>query len=60
MPSLTYMLSMPDAAAMDAHWNSFRDNPDWKKLSSDQKYAFEPIVSNINNLVLSPLASSQV
>lgn len=60
MPSLTYMLSMADAAAMDAHWNSFRDNPDWKKLSSDQKYAFEPIVSNISNLVLSPLPSSQV
>ena len=60
MPSLTYMLSVSDAAAMDTHWNAFRDNPDWKKLSSDQKYAFEPIVSNIGNLVLSPLASSQV
>ncbi len=60
MPSLTYMLSVPDAATMDKDWNAFRDNPDWKKLSSDQKYAFEPIVSNISNLVLSPLASSQV
>ena len=60
MPNLTYMLSMPDAAAMDAHWNTFRDNPDWKKLSSDPKYAFEPIVSNISNYVLSPLASSQI
>jgi hypothetical protein len=60
MPSLTYMLSVPDAATMDAHWNAFRDNPEWKKLSSDQKYAFEPIVSNITNLVLSPLAASQV
>jgi hypothetical protein len=60
MPNLTYMLSVPDAAAMDAHWNAFRDNPDWKKLSSDPKYAFEPIVSNITNLVLSPLSSSQI
>ena len=60
MPSLTYMLSVPDAATMDKNWNAFRDNPDWKKLSSDQKYAFEPIVSNITNLVLSPLAASQV
>jgi hypothetical protein len=60
MPNLTYMLSVPDAATMDAHWNAFRDNPEWKKLSSDQKYAFEPIVSNITNLVLSPLAASQV
>jgi len=60
MPSLTYMVSVPDAAAMDAHWDSFRNNPDWKKLSSDQKYAFEPIVSNITNLVLSPLPASQI
>src|SRR5579863_5078995 len=60
MPSLTYMLSMPDAATMDKNWDAFRDNPDWKKLSSDPKYAFEPIVSNITNLVLSPLPSSQI
>jgi hypothetical protein len=60
MPSLTYMLSVPDAATMDRNWGAFRDNPDWKKLSSDPKYAFEPIVSNITNLVLSPMASSQI
>ena len=60
MPNLTYMLSMPDAAAMDAHWDAFRNNPDWKKLSTDPKYAFEPIVSNISNYVLSPLAGSQI
>ena len=60
MPSLTYMLSMPDAATMDKNWDAFRNNPDWKKLSSDPKYAFEPIVSNITNLVLSPLPSSQI
>ena len=60
MPSLTYMLSVPDAAAMDAHWDVFRNNPDWKKLSADSRYAFEAIVSNISNYVLSPLASSQI
>jgi hypothetical protein len=60
MPNLTYMLSVPDAAAMDTHWDSFRNNPDWKKLSSDPKYAFEQIVSNISNYVLSPLGSSQI
>ncbi len=60
MPNLTYMLSVPDATAMDAHWDAFRNNADWKKLSSDPKYAFEQIVSNISNYVLSPLASSQI
>lgn len=60
MPQLTYMLSFPDLATMDANWKSFRDNPDWKKLSNDQKYAFEAIVSSITNLVLSPLSCSQI
>lgn len=60
MPNLTYMLSFPSLAELDTHWNAFRDNPDWKKLSADQRYAFEPIVSNITNLILSPLSSSQV
>jgi hypothetical protein len=60
MPKLTYMLSVPDAAAMDVHWDAFRNNPDWKKLSGDPKYAYEAIVSNISNYVLSPLAVSQI
>jgi hypothetical protein len=60
MPNLTYMLSVADAAAMDVHWDAFRNNPDWKKLSADPKYAYEAIVSNISNYVLSPLAASQI
>jgi hypothetical protein len=60
MPSLTYMLSFDDLAQLNAHWAAFSGNPDWKKLSSDPKYAFEPIVSNITNLILSPLSSSQI
>jgi hypothetical protein len=60
MPSLTYMLSFEDLAQLNAHWAQFSGNPDWKKLSSDPKYAFESIVSNITNLILSPLASSQI
>jgi hypothetical protein len=60
MPSLTYMLSFPSIAELDAHWDTFRNHPDWKKLSADPKFAYEPIVSNITNLILSPLPSSQV
>ena len=60
MPSLTYMLSFADSADLDAKWNVFRNDPAWKKMSADPKFAFEAIVSNITNLVLSPLAASQI
>ncbi len=60
MPNLTYMLSFEDLAALDAGWDKFRNAPAWKKLSSDPRYAFEPIVSNITNLILAPLAASQL
>ena len=60
MPSLTYMLSFADSTALDTGWNAFRNDPAWKKLSSDPKYAFEPTVSNITNLVLIPLTASQI
>lgn len=60
MPSLTYMLSFNDLTELNAHWAAFSGNPEWKKLSADPKYAFEPIVSNITNLILSPLSSSQI
>jgi hypothetical protein len=60
MPNLTYMLSFADSAELDGKWEKFRNDPAWKKLSADPKYAFEPIVSNISNLILSPLSASQI
>lgn len=60
MPNLTYMLSFADSSELDAKWNAFRNDPAWKKLSGDPKYAFEQIVSNITNLILSPLSASQI
>jgi hypothetical protein len=60
MPSLTYMLSFDDLAELNAHWAAFSGNPDWKKLSADPKYALESIVSNITNLILSPMSCSQI
>lgn len=60
MPSLTYMLNFADSAELDAKWNVFRNDPAWKKLSADPRFAFEAIVSNITNLLLSPLESSQI
>ena len=60
MPNLTYMLSFGDSAELEAKWKVFANDPAWKKLSSDPKYAFESIVSNITNLILSPLSASQI
>ncbi|MGB7137568.1 MAG: NIPSNAP family protein [Acidobacteriaceae bacterium] len=60
MPSLTYMLAFDSLAQLDAQWNTFRADPAWQKLSHAPRFAYEPIVSNITNLVLSPLAVSHV
>jgi hypothetical protein len=60
MPSLTYMLSFENQAELESCWDKFRNDPAWKKLSTDPRFAYEPIVSNITNLILSPLPSSQI
>ena len=61
LPSLTYMLSFPDVAALEAGWAKFSADPDWKKLSADPKFRLDPpTVSNVTSLVLRPLPYSQV
>ncbi len=60
LPQLTYMLSFPELADMDAKWDAFRNDPDWKKLSSDPRYSYESIVSNIDSLFLRPASFSQI
>jgi hypothetical protein len=60
MPCLTYMLCFTDSAELDAKWDVFRADPAWKKLSANPRFAFDAIVSNISNVMLSPLACSQI
>lgn len=60
LPNLSYMLSFSDLAELEAKWDVFRNDSAWKKLSADPRFAFEPIVDNITNLVLSPLDCSQI
>src|SRR5882757_7448861 len=60
MPQLTYMLSFANLAELEAGWAAFSADPDWKRLSSSSRYSYESIVSNISNLILSPLAVSQI
>jgi NIPSNAP len=60
MPQLTYMLSFPEVAEMDAKWDAFRNDPQWKKLSSEPRYSYEAIVNSISNLILTPASFSQI
>jgi hypothetical protein len=60
MPNLHYMLAFNSMAELDAQWDVFRNDPAWKKLSSNPRFSFDSIVDNITNLVLSPLACSQI
>jgi hypothetical protein len=60
LPNLTYMLGFEDLADRVRKWDAFRSAPEWKKLSTDPKYAFEEIVSNITNVILSPAPYSQI
>jgi hypothetical protein len=60
LPHLTYMLSFADQTELDAKWDVFRNDPAWKKLSADPRYAYDQIVNNITNVILSPLACSQI
>ncbi len=60
MPSLTYMLCFGDLAELEAKWDAFRNHPEWKKLSANPRFAFDAIVSNISNLLLSPLDCSAI
>jgi hypothetical protein len=60
MPSLTYMLTFADTHELESNWAAFSADPAWKKLSTSPRYAYESIVSNISNLILSPLSASQI
>lgn len=60
LPHLTYMLSYTEVAQMDELWGKFRNDPDWKKLQQRPEFSYEPIVSNITNLVLAPTEYSQI
>src|SRR6478735_281328 len=38
MPNLMYMTSFDNMASREAHWQTFKDDPEWKKLSTMEKY----------------------
>ncbi len=60
LPNLVYMLSFANMDELNARWAAFGADPEWKRLSTSTRYGFEEILSNISNLILSPLAGSQI
>jgi len=60
LPNLTYMLCFDSLATRDKQWAAFRASDEWKSYSTQPRYGFEPIVSNITNLILTPTAYSQI
>jgi len=60
MPCLTYMVAFENLAARETAWRAFATSPEWKKLASTPGLSDGEIVSNINNMLLAPLAGSQI
>jgi hypothetical protein len=59
-PNLTYLLVFPDMAAREKNWDTFRNHPEWKVMSSRPGFTDPEIVTNITNLFLRPTAYSQI
>jgi hypothetical protein len=60
LPNLTYMLAFTSLDERNRLWAAFGSSPAWKRLSSLERYAFEGIVSNITNIILTPTPYSQI
>jgi hypothetical protein len=60
LPCLTYMIGFPSLDERGAKWKAFGSMPEWKKLNTSPRYAFESIVSNITSTILRPTEYSQI
>jgi hypothetical protein len=60
MPSLVYMLVHDNMAGREKSWDNFRNDPEWKKVSSTPGFSDAEIVTNITTVFLRPAAYSQI
>jgi hypothetical protein len=58
LPNLMYMTCFENMAAREAHWKSFVESPEWKKLSALPEYQHN--VSKIDIVFLHPAAYSDL
>ncbi len=60
LPRVTYMVSFKELEQLNKLWKAFFSDPQWKKLTAMPEFNFEPTVSNVSNLVVTPAPYSQV
>ena len=58
VPNLTYMLSGPNRAVHDEHWQGFIKHPEWDRMKKMAKY--KGTVSKITKWYLEPLPYSEI
>ena len=58
MPNLMYLTTFADMPAHDAHWDAFRNHPDWKVLSALPEY--KNTVSKSVKILLHPTDYSDI
>ena len=59
-PNLTYMVAYDDWASREKVWSKFGADPEWKKLRAQPELSDAAIVSNISNMLLTPLPFSPI
>jgi len=60
MPNLTYMIAFDNLAAREANWRTFATSPEWRKLAATPGLSDGEVVSNITNMILTPMAGSMI
>ena len=58
MPNLVYMTTFENLESRNAHWDAFRNDPDWEEMSSLEKY--QNTVSHADIYLLHPTAYSDI
>jgi len=56
MPNLMYMITFPNQASREEHWTTFRNDPEWKKMSGLEEY--RNTVSKVKYFFLHPTSYS--
>ncbi len=60
LPRLTYMLAYENMAGREKAWSAFGVDPDWQKLKVMPGLSDPDIVANISNMILKPVAGSEI